>query len=111
MANLGRREVSRPTLSFYITSFLEKLKATELYVLFQEYGTVDEVIIPSRRNKYGHRFGFVRFFEVADEALLATKLDNIFVGKQQLFVNIPRFQRSKRENMAVVEHKRIHKEV
>lgn len=65
--------------------------------MFQDFGKIDEIIIPKRRNKLGNRFGFVRFFEVEDEARFVTKMDNIFVENKKLFVNIPRFHRHKRE--------------
>lgn len=47
--------------SFFFTSFPEKFRAREIYGIFGEYGKADEVIIPGRRDKYGKRFGFVRF--------------------------------------------------
>ncbi|XP_058784954.1 uncharacterized protein LOC131659847 [Vicia villosa] len=71
------------------------MKARDLYDVFKDYGVVDEVIIPGKRDKSGKKFGFVRFFEVVDADNLAVKLDNIFIGKQKLFVNFPRFHRGK----------------
>lgn len=96
-SNQGRSAFSRKISSFYVTSFPEKVCAKELYDIFEQYGEVDEVIIPNRRNKHDHRFGFARFFDFVDELLLATKLDNIFVGNQKLFVNVPRFHRRLKE--------------
>lgn len=95
LAKSVRREFQRVLSTFFFTSFREKMASRDLYEIFVDYGVVDEVIIPNRRNKYAHRFGFVRFFDVPDEALLASKLDNIFVGKQKLFVNVSRFHRPK----------------
>lgn len=62
-----------------------------MYEKFQRFGEVDEVIIPTKKDIRGRRYGFVRFFGVNDAKMLVTKLDNIFMGKQKLFVNIPRF--------------------
>lgn len=86
----------RRTSSFFFTSFSDKVAAKELYDVFGEHGEVDEVIIPGRRDKYGKRFSFVRFFDVLEEECLAVKLVNILIGDQKLFVNIPRFQRGKK---------------
>lgn len=86
-----RERERRPTSSYYFTSFPEKLQAMDIYKVFKEYGNVDEVVVPSRRNKRGKKFGFVRFFEVMDEKNLAVKLDSIFLGNHKLFDNIPRF--------------------
>lgn len=81
--------------SFFFTSFPENMMARDLYEVFKEYGEVDGVIIPERRDRSGKRFGFVRFFEVVDDERMAVKLDNIFIGKEKLFVNVPYFQRNK----------------
>ncbi|CAI8611460.1 unnamed protein product [Vicia faba] len=48
---------------------------------------------PLIRNKHGRKFDFVRFFDVCEEELLATKLDNVFLRNLELFINLPRFQR------------------
>lgn len=64
-----------------------------MYEDFKLYGDIDGVVIPNKRDVRGMRYGFVRFFNVLSERMLATKLDNIFMGKRKLFVTIPRFQR------------------
>ncbi|XP_058776480.1 uncharacterized protein LOC131650787 [Vicia villosa] len=84
------------TTTFFFTSFPDKLGAKDLVRVFGDYGRVDEVVILARRNKQGRKFGFVRFFEVSDVDMLALKLDKIFLGKQNLFVNLPRYHRPHR---------------
>lgn len=37
------------------------------------------------------RYGFIRFFKVNGKRLLATKLDNIFLGNMKIEVYTPRF--------------------
>lgn len=88
--------VKRITSTFFFTYFLDKVKASELNVVFREFGDVDEVIVPGSRDKYGKRFDFVRFFEVSDPVLLTVKLDNNYLGEKKLFVNIPCFQRGEK---------------
>lgn len=51
------------------------------------------MVIPNKREIRGKRYRFVRFYNVENARSLAMKLDNLFMGKQKLFVNIPRFQR------------------
>ena len=54
------------------------------------------MFIPKSKNKGGHRFGFVRFKEVADELGLERHLDNnIFFDGMKMFVNRPKFQRGR----------------
>ncbi|CAI8614976.1 unnamed protein product [Vicia faba] len=64
-----------------------------MYAIFKENGEIDEVIIPPKRDKRGKRFGFVRFFNVADERLMVIKLDNIIIGTKKIHANLPRFNR------------------
>lgn len=62
-----------------------------MYETFKSYRDIDEDVIPSNREIRGRRYDFVIFFEVRDEDMLTTKLDNIFIGTEKFFVNIPRF--------------------
>ncbi|CAI8587405.1 unnamed protein product [Vicia faba] len=55
------------------------------------------MFIPPKRDKVGRRYGFVRYFNIADERLMATKLDNVILDGRNIFANIPRFQRSARD--------------
>ena len=55
------------------------MSAKDLYFEFKDLGDIDEVFIPPKRDKVGRRYGFVRYFNVADERLMATKLDNVIL--------------------------------
>lgn len=52
-----------------------------------------EVFIPSKRNKNGRRYGFVRFKGVHDTHQLAKQLDRLLIGGLKMYVNIPRYSR------------------
>lgn len=62
--------------------------------MFQYYGYVDEVVIPSKNDVWGNTYEFVHVFNVKDSKLLATKLDNILLESVKLYVNIPKFARA-----------------
>ncbi|CAK8535026.1 unnamed protein product [Lathyrus sativus] len=64
-----------------------------MYEEVEPFGDIDEVVILNKRDVRGKRYDFVRFFNVENVRILAMKLENIFIGKKKLFVNIPRFQR------------------
>jgi len=55
---------------------------------------VKEVFISRRLNRWGRRFGFVRFFEVSNAGRLEKELDNIYIGHRKLHVNVPRYRRA-----------------
>jgi len=54
---------------------------------------VKEVFISQRLNKWGRRFGFVRFFGVSNVGGLETELDQLYIGNRKLFVNVPKYRR------------------
>ena len=56
-----------------------------------------EVYIARKRNKWGRRFGFVRFSEVTDEKKMEYALDIIKIGEEKLYVNLPRFKRLEKQ--------------
>lgn len=64
-------------------------------------GDIDEVCILRNMDKRGRRYGFARLFNVRDDKIMETKLDNVFLEGRKLHANVPRFQR----NVKVVEEK------
>jgi len=68
------------------------------------WARIKEVFISIRLNKWGRRFGFVRFFEVRNVGRLERNLDQIYIGNKKLHVNISRY------NMSEVEPKRVESE-
>ena len=80
--------------SFYFSHFPDGTNEKDLWKKFQEWGRVREVFIPQKKNKIGHRYGFVRFKGVEDVASLERRLDNnIYIQGMKLFVNQPKFHR------------------
>ncbi|XP_058733331.1 uncharacterized protein LOC131604934 [Vicia villosa] len=89
----GRKTEGAVVSSFFFTKFGSKWKARDLLFEFKEFGVIDEVVIPSKWDKFGRRYGFVRFFDVEDEKLLGIKLDSLILEGRKLHANLPRFQR------------------
>lgn len=81
--------------TFFFTLYPEKMRMKEMYNVFKRYGDIDEVVILAKRGVWGRMYGLVRFFIVKDERPLTTKLDNTFLGNQNLFVNPLRFARTR----------------
>jgi len=59
------------TTSFFFTHFPDNLGHLDLWKLFDRFGRVGEVFLPSKRDKWGRRFGFVKFKEVSNEEELS----------------------------------------
>lgn len=81
--------------SFYFSEFPKTCRAKEFFDLLKEHGCLKEVVIPPKRNALGKVFGFARFSDVEDQCILATRMDCIFIGKNKIHANLPKFQRKK----------------
>lgn len=82
-------------VSYYFTNFPLSLGIEALWGLFMKWGKVVDVFVPSKKNKEGKAFGFVRFKEVLFPNELERRLDQIWVGTYKLRVNYTRFSRNK----------------
>lgn len=81
--------------SFYFTRFPEDMNETELWYVFKKWGDVREVFIARNRNKWGKRYGFVRFKGVKDATTLERNLDSLVVGGLKMHVNVPKHGRER----------------
>ena len=68
-----------------------------MWKVFQRWGKVTDIFISRRLDKWGHRFGFVRFLEVKNEQSFQRELDSIRIGSTKLHVNKPRYERDDRQ--------------
>ncbi|CAL0306408.1 unnamed protein product [Lupinus luteus] len=84
----------RDSTTFFFTNFPTDHDAKEMWEIFQKWGKVVDVVIPSRLDKYGKKFGFVRFQGVQNSKQMVQKLDRIWIGLHKIWVNLPKFQRS-----------------
>ncbi|CAK8572844.1 unnamed protein product [Lathyrus sativus] len=89
------KKAREPTYIF-ITKFLDRMRAKDLYLLMKDFGDVDGVFIPHKRDRRGKKYDFMRFFDVDDARSLVLKLDKFFIERRKLFDNLPRFSRNSR---------------
>lgn len=52
-----------------------------------------EVFISRKLDRWGNKFGFVRFFDVKNVGQLEKEVDKIMIGITKLYVNKPKFGR------------------
>lgn len=94
----SRRKVAEDiTTRFFFTQILDEFGVKDMYYDFKEFADIAEIVIPNKNDVRGMRYGFVYFFNVQNERILATKLENIFNGKNRIFVNLPRFPRKNQD--------------
>ncbi|ESW29403.1 hypothetical protein PHAVU_002G067600 [Phaseolus vulgaris] len=79
--------------TFFFSNFPHGFGERDMVKVFQKWATVKEVFISRRLNKWGRRFGFVRFLDVKNVARLEGELDKIYIGNRKLHVNIPKYRR------------------
>jgi len=61
--------------TFFFSNFPNGFGEMDMHKVFQRWERVKEVFISRRLNKWGRRFGFVRFFEVGNVGNLEKELD------------------------------------
>jgi hypothetical protein len=86
--------LDKETTSFFFTNFPEEVQAMELWSMFAKHGRVGEVYIPTKRDKWGNRFGFVKFKEVKCVEALSNRLEDLWVGTFKIRINLSRFGRT-----------------
>lgn len=62
---------------------------------FSNIGEVTDIFCPSKWDKQGKLFGFMRFIKGSDEKRLLENLNNIWIGSYKLQASIPRYKREK----------------
>lgn len=67
-----------------------KYMENDIYYIYKKHEDMTDVVIPPKWNKFGKRFGFVRFNEVKDERILIIILDMIFIDNEKIHANVPR---------------------
>ncbi|GKV27138.1 hypothetical protein SLEP1_g36342 [Rubroshorea leprosula] len=72
---------------------IEEWNHEQMWRAFSGYGRVIDICVPNRKDKYGRRFGFVRFQDVKNVSMMEKELDQIKVGGVKIHVNQPRFDR------------------
>ncbi|WJX66216.1 hypothetical protein P8452_50795 [Trifolium repens] len=77
----------------------------ELWSLFAKHGRVGEVYMPKKRDKWGNRFGFVKFKEVKSVEALSSRLEDVWVGTYKLRINLSKFGRKKSPSQLDYEKK------
>ncbi|GLU14436.1 hypothetical protein SLE2022_310070 [Rubroshorea leprosula] len=76
------------TSTFFFYNFPEELEAKFLWNSFQMYGKVIDVYIPSKRDKRGKRYGFVRLSGVKNEIQMERRLNEMWIGSYKIRVKI-----------------------
>ncbi|XP_020207011.1 uncharacterized protein LOC109792041 [Cajanus cajan] len=85
-------------LTFFFSKFPEYYNNTDFWKVFQSWGKVWEVFIANRRNRWGQRYGFVRFSGVENDKILEQQLDRIKIGNIKMHVNIPCYKKNEWSN-------------
>jgi len=93
----GDHGYSNDYTTFFFSNFPHGYGEVDMMKIFQKKARVKEVFISRRLNRWGKRFGFVRFFEVRNVGRLEKELDNLYAGNRKLHVNIPKYRRNQLE--------------
>jgi hypothetical protein len=81
-------QISTP---FFISNFPSELGWGDIWKIFAKFGSVTDVYIPKKVDKWGRNFGFVKFKGVRDADELCKKLQDVWHGTTKLSVKRARF--------------------
>ncbi|GKV16349.1 hypothetical protein SLEP1_g27004 [Rubroshorea leprosula] len=99
--------ILKQATSFFIANFPEEWRPEDMWKEFKRLGRVIHIYIANKRDKWGRRFGFVRYLDVKIHREMELNLSRIKVGKWRLQVNLAMYNEengsvgmSRRENNA-----------
>ncbi|GLU15451.1 hypothetical protein SLE2022_319410 [Rubroshorea leprosula] len=81
--------------SFFFYNFPEEMEAKFLWNSFQMHGKVVDVYLPSKRDRRGKRYGFVRLTGVKDVIQMERRLNEIWIGSYKMRVKIAKDRQRK----------------
>jgi len=76
----GRPSKPWQLTTFFFSHFPYTYGERDMLKIFHRWGRVEEVFISRKLNRWGNRFGFVRFCDVKNVPKLETELDSIRIG-------------------------------
>jgi len=82
------------SITFFFSNFPDSHGEYDMFRIFRKWARVKEVFISRRPNRWGRRYGFVRFYPIPNEAKLEKQLDRIYIGNFKLYVNFPKYRRA-----------------
>ncbi|GKV49618.1 hypothetical protein SLEP1_g56359 [Rubroshorea leprosula] len=89
--------------TFFFYNFPEEMEAKFLWNSFQMYDKVVDVYLPSKRDKRGKRYGFVRLTGVKDVIQMERRLNEIWIGSYKIRVKIANDRQRKESTPRKVE--------
>lgn len=90
-SNSGRQLTPWQVTTFFFSHFPNSYGERDMWKIFQRWGRVVEVFISRKLNRWGNRFGFVRFSDVKNVSKLEFGLVAIRIGSMKLYANLPRY--------------------
>ncbi|GJX26136.1 RNA-directed DNA polymerase, eukaryota [Tanacetum coccineum] len=94
--NSKEDQTGKISKSIFVTNFLDHICARDLWNVCNDYGSVVDIYIPSKRSKAGKRFAFIRFIKVFKLERLIENLCTIWMGSFRLHVNKVLYEREQK---------------
>ncbi|GAB4831246.1 hypothetical protein Ancab_005259 [Ancistrocladus abbreviatus] len=74
--------------SIFFTNYLKDWSMMSMWKVFWRHGRVIDIFCPSKADRSGKRFGFVRYIEVNNIIELVQSLDGVWIGSFKLQVRV-----------------------
>ncbi|GLT67251.1 hypothetical protein SLA2020_395720 [Shorea laevis] len=95
----GKHFIGQATTYFFY-DFSTNRSTKDLWYSFWSFGKVANDYIPKKRDRRGHRFGFVRMSEVSDSKDMERKLNQIWLDSYHLKVKLAENMKTGKERMS-----------
>lgn len=85
--------IDKPGMSLYFMSFPEDWTMRSMWIHFQTFGEVLDILIPAKQSRLGMKFGFAKYKDIKDIKQLVSSIRVVAVGAEYLVINEARFRR------------------
>ncbi|KAL8542390.1 hypothetical protein ACS0TY_003309 [Phlomoides rotata] len=84
----------RGCVTFYFMNFPSDCDSKLPLEKFREFVIVKDIFIPKKLDKFGKKYGFVRFGGAVNTTVVEQELNRVWVGSYKIRVNLSKFARN-----------------
>ncbi|CAH1452912.1 unnamed protein product [Lactuca virosa] len=107
---VSRRKHIPVITSYYITNIPVGTERSVIYEVFKEFGKIEDVYIPGRKDRRGSYFSFVKFKGVANAKELEQAMQHVRCGHCILNVNIAKYGKENPRRRKLINNSRMNKQ-
>lgn len=88
--NKVKEKVSLKNKTVCFSGFSDRTQAKDLWSFFRKVGTIKDIILPKRKDKYNNRYGFLVLPSISQATTVIDRLNGSFFGDSWLIMTFAR---------------------